>query len=217
MDEKHFWHQPGLIKPDIKPNGIRFPSPLGKFRLVEQLQALNMDGDMSLHQSNSSSNSSPAETPPGTPSNTPASTPHAPSRRDQSRLNGIPPFQNAAAPLIQDTSSPPPPFSTSTVPYSFPQPFATIPPTRSMFHCYSNPAYRPNFTAHYPNFQTESFPTYTFPYQPVIYSSTLQQQRTPPGCYNCGSQTHVGSECSSQNVEEITQKKAYQLEFDSDK
>ncbi|CAG9854365.1 unnamed protein product [Phyllotreta striolata] len=228
IEEKRdiLWPQQCLINPDAKPNGVRFPliGNVGKIRpyLVEQIQAMNLEGENSLHRSNSSSNSSLNETPPGTPSlmastTTPAPPPHGPGRgggaadMKGARSNGMP-FGGPSP--MPDTQSPPPNFSNNSVPYSFPQPFATLPPNRSMFHY--NQAYRPNFTAHFPNFPpTDNFPTYTFPYYPIMYSSSQYQPRTPPGCYNCGAPGHLGSECTSQNIEEITQKKTYVLDYTS--
>lgn len=206
----------------MKPNGIRFTPFItnhniskGQRYLVEQIQAMNLDSENSLHQSNSSGNSSPNETPPGTPSNTPATTPHGPGRGEANIRNGMP---FVTAPVIPDTTSPPPAFSNSSVPYSFHQQFATIPPNRSMFHF--NQAYRPSFTAQYPSFPTENNIIYTFSYPPLMNFSPFAA-RTQPGCYNCGAPNHVGSECTSQNIEDITQKKTFQLEYtplpDSDK
>ncbi|XP_057671183.1 uncharacterized protein LOC130902915 isoform X1 [Diorhabda carinulata] len=203
-----------LWPPEVKPNGIRFPL-MGKLSpcLVEQMQAINLEGENALHQSNSSSNSSPNDTPPGTPS----TTPHGPGRGGgetitKPRSNGIPPFGVNTCPDAQS----PPPFSNSTVPYSFQQPFTTLPHNRSMFHY--NPAFRATFTAQFPtpNFPTDTnYPPYTtVPYIPIMYSSPYPP-RTQPGCYNCGAPNHVGSECTSQNIEEITQKKTYVLDYNS--
>lgn len=216
-EEKHLiWPQQPILNPDVKPNGIRFPPFIGNVKpFLEQMQALNLEGENSLHQSNSSSNSSPNGTPPGTPISTPASTPHGPGRGDnKSRANGMPQFGISSGPPIHNTTPPPPPaFSNSSVPYSFPQPFTALPPNRSMFHF--TQAFRPTFTPPYQNYPTDnSFPTYTYPYMSVIISSHYPP-RTPPGCYNCGAPTHLGTECSSQNIEEITQKKTYQLEYTS--
>ncbi|KAJ8939252.1 hypothetical protein NQ318_015210 [Aromia moschata] len=202
VEEKQhlLWPHQGPVNPDAKPNGIRFPHFVGrKPFLVEQMHALNLDGENSLHHSNSSSNSSPNETPPGTP--------HGPGRGDAkpARLNGMPPFGPPASP----PPPPPPAFGSGSVPYSYPQQFAALPPNRSMFHY--NQAYRPAFTQ-YPNYPTDNFPTYSLPYIPLIYSSPYAA-RTPPGCYNCGAPGHAGSDCTGQNIEEITQKKAYQLEY----
>ncbi|XP_072377066.1 uncharacterized protein [Diabrotica undecimpunctata] len=204
---------------DLKPNGIRFPPIMGKMRpyLVEQIQAMNLEGENALHHSNSSSNSSPNETPPSTPSITPATTPHGPGRGGDAnakpRSNGMPPFGVSPGPPMPDTQSPPP-FSNSTVPYSFQQPFTTLPPNRSMFHY--NPAYRPTFTAQFPNPTfpptDTNYPPYTVPYFPIVYSSPYPP-RTPPGCYNCGAPNHVGSECTNQTIDEITQKKTYVLDY----
>lgn len=73
-------------------------------------------------------------------------------------------------------------------------------------------AYRPTFPHPYQNYPAEgSFPTCTYPYMSVIISS--HYPRTPSGCYNCGATGHLGTECPGQNIEEITQKKNYQLEF----
>ncbi|XP_050501763.1 proline-rich protein 36 isoform X4 [Diabrotica virgifera virgifera] len=204
---------------DLKPNGIRFPPIMGKMRpyLVEQIQAMNLEGENALHHSNSSSNSSPNETPPSTPSITPATTPHGPGRGGDAnakpRSNGMPPFGVSPGPPMPDTQSPPP-FSNSTVPYSFQQPFTTLPPNRSMFHY--NPAYRPTFTAQFPNPTfpptDTNYPPFTVPYFPFVYSSQYPP-RTPPGCYNCGAPNHVGSECTNQTIDEITQKKTYVLDY----
>ncbi|KAJ8920949.1 hypothetical protein NQ315_015742 [Exocentrus adspersus] len=217
-EDKHLiWaQQVAPLNPEVKPNGIRFPHFPGNFKpapfLVEQMQALSLDGENSLHQSNSSSNSSPNGTPPGTPSNTPAATPHGPGRGDKSRANGMPQF--GGAPIHNTTPPPPPVFSSSSVPYSFPQAFTALPPNnRSMFH-YTQ-AYRPTFTPQYQNYPTDnSFPTYTYPYMSLIISSQYPP-RTPTGCYNCGALNHMGTECPNQNIEEITQKKTYQLEYTS--
>lgn len=122
---------------------------------------------------------------------------------------------NPCPPPMPDTTSPPPPaYSNSSVPYSFPQPFAAaqLPPSRSMFHY--NQAYRPTFTPI--QYGDSNFPAYTIPYVPFVYSSPFPARTTTttqPGCYNCGAPNHVGSECTSQNIEEITQKKTYQVEY----
>ncbi|CAH1109034.1 unnamed protein product [Psylliodes chrysocephalus] len=221
VEEKRdsLWPQLGLINPDVKPNGIRFPpfvGNLGKIRpyLVEQMQAMNLEGENSLHQSNSSSNSSPNDTPPGTPANTPTTTPHGPGRGDtKPRSNGMSYGPSPGPPSMPDTQSPPPPnFSNSSVPYNFHQPFTTLPPNRSMFPY--NQTYRPTFTAQFPNYPTDNNFPYSLSYFPIMYSSQYQP-RTPPGCYNCGAPNHVGSECTSQNIEEITQKKTYVLDYNS--
>lgn len=127
---------------------------------------------------------------------------------------------NPCPPPMPDTTSPPPPaYSNSSVPYSFQQQFAAaaaaahLPPSRSMFHY--NQAYRPTFTPL--QYGDSNFPAYTIPYVPIVYSSPFPARTTTtttqPGCYNCGAPNHVGSECTSQNIEEITQKKNYQVEY----
>nr|CAH7750879.1 unnamed protein product [Callosobruchus chinensis] len=69
-------HHPQLHPPvppgDAKPNGVRFPAYIGggKVRpyLLEQMRALQLDGEnSSLHKSSSSRGSSPEITPPSTP------------------------------------------------------------------------------------------------------------------------------------------------------
>ncbi|KAG5897004.1 hypothetical protein JTB14_010756 [Gonioctena quinquepunctata] len=221
MEEKHLpdivWHLPNPMKPDLKPNGIRFPALVGKVRpyLVEQMQAMNLDGENSLHRSNSSSNSSLNETPPSTPLNTPASTPQGPGRGETttSRANGMPSGPSPGL-HIPDTTSPPPPPRNSSVPTVFRAFVLTPCPNRSMFQY--NPAYRPTFTAQYPAYPTtdtaNNFPPYTLPYFHLMFSSPYPA-RTPPGCFNCGAPNHVGSECTNQNIEEITQKKTFQLDY----
>ncbi|XP_060517847.1 zinc finger CCHC domain-containing protein 2-like isoform X2 [Cylas formicarius] len=204
-------------------NGMRLPFPMGNVRssVVDQMQSMTLDDTVHYH-SNSSSNSSPHQTPPDTPSNC-ASTNSTPLGRgplDKARSNGLP-----YAPLCDTTSPPPPAFNNF-------QTFATLPPNRSMFHYTTTSAYRPPVTgfAQYPYpscaaADTTPFPTYSFPYFSLMYSSypPLPQQqpagaatpqlRSPPGCYNCGAPGHLGPDCSQQNIEEITQKKTYRLRY----
>ncbi|XP_023018443.1 uncharacterized protein isoform X2 [Leptinotarsa decemlineata] len=161
------WSLPG------QPNGIRFPTCLSKAQpfLVEQMQALNLEGENSLHRSNSSDASSPNSTPPGTPSMIPVAI-QGLSREEPNPGSNVISVVTGPGAIIPDRTSPPPPFNNSSVPYSLPQPFATVPP-----------------------------------------NSPFQPRATPPGCFNCGALGHVGSECTSQNIEDITQKKTYQLEY----
>nr|CAH7741767.1 unnamed protein product [Callosobruchus chinensis] len=274
-------HHPQLHPPvppgDAKPNGVRFPAYIGggKVRpyLLEQMRALQLDGEnSSLHKSSSSRGSSPEITPPSTPKGgqptvmlpppPPAAigatgqpttaTPHGPGRGEKARMNGLPPYGNgqpqplqqqqpvASAPplpsvqqpppVVQpDTSSPPPTqqpppppppataFGNSSVPYAFQQ-FAQMPPNshqqaaQAQQQQHRPPAGAAFTVAQFPSYP-ENFPppTFTFPYMPLMYSSPFPAR--PPGCYNCGSPNHQGSECTGPHIDEITQKKAYQLEY----
>lgn len=112
---------------DTKPiNGMRF-CPYGKLPhqqsfLVDQMQALSLDGDNNLSSSGGSPSSSPTETP---------TTPHGPGRGGgggdgkQPRLNGVPPFQQQPQPqqppLCDATPPPPPlpPMANCSVPYTY--------------------------------------------------------------------------------------------------
>lgn len=109
---------------DTKPiNGIRFTTynkpPLQQTFLVDQMQALNLDGENNPPSLGGSPNSSPTETP---------TTPHGPGRgggggdSKQPRLNGVPPFQQQQPPLCDATPPPPslPPMVNCSVPYSYP-------------------------------------------------------------------------------------------------
>ncbi|KAJ3655164.1 hypothetical protein Zmor_014301 [Zophobas morio] len=218
---------PPHIKEVKQPNGIRFgvcPTKNNPRQFVEQFQALSIDGENSLHRSNSSSSSSLNQTPPETPAATPHSTQasQCPVRGgDKPRVNGMPTFVTAGGPTpglpICDTTSPPPPQpptqtfnNCSTVPYTTYSPFTAI-PSRSIFP-YTQP-YRPPFTTHFPSYQTNdnSYQAYTLPLMPFIYSSQFPHRN--PNCYNCGAMGHSGQDCTGQNIEDITQKKTYTIEF----
>lgn len=94
------------------------PPPPQSF-LVDQMQALGLDGDNNPSSSGGSPNNSPTETP---------TTPHGPGRGGgggdgkQPRLNGVPPFQAQQPPLCDATPPPPPlpPMANCSVPYSYP-------------------------------------------------------------------------------------------------
>lgn len=221
--EEKPWASPLVVHMDPKPiNGLRF-SPYTKLPqqqsfLIEQLQSLNLDGESSLHHSNSSSSSSLNHSPPGTPTVT---TPHGPGRGPdvKPRLNGVPPPQppyipapppsQSAPPLCETTPTPPPLPPTLAANCSVPYVSYPVPPpppnSRSIFQ------YRP------PQFQfpnQSDFISYTVPYVSYVYSSPLQYpQRLTPNCYNCGGQGHLGGECREQTIEDITQKKTYSLEY----
>lgn len=237
-------------------NGYRyatFKMPPHPF-IIEQMHAMSLDGENSLHQSaTSSGSSSPCQTPPGTPcgtTTTNSATPHGPGRggNTEKRVNGIggvfPAVSSAGgAPSAAsvgnmcDTTSPPP----FTVPYSFPQTFTSLPPPpmptavagRSIFPAFATPAapgapngptgaapnYRSPFSAPY-TYQTDTNSFTTFSYFPIMYSSPFPPppppraaQQPPPTCYNCGAPGHLGDNCLAQNIEDITQKKAYQLDY----
>ncbi|XP_045470308.1 extensin isoform X3 [Harmonia axyridis] len=177
------WVPPrGMLPDNLKPpNGLCYPPQYSHKipvpYLLEQMQALNMEGENSLHHSNSSSNSSLNQSPPETPT----VMPHGPGRGpEKPRMNGIPPpppptaFINNLPPMC-DTTPPPPAFNNCTVPYtSYPATYNQMPP--------NSPQFAP---------------------------------RQPTGCYNCGSTAHIGQDCTAQNIEEITQKKTYSLDYNN--
>ncbi|XP_068903366.1 uncharacterized protein [Tenebrio molitor] len=206
------------VKELKQPNGIRFsacptksvPRPF----VLEQFQALNIDGENSLHRSNSSSSSSLNQTPPETPAATPHSTSsQCPVREgEKPRVNGMPPFVTPGLSLCDTTSPPPPPtptFNNCSVPYTTYPTFTAIHTTRSMFPNYSA-SYRPPFP-HFTSYQTNdnSFPPYTPSYLPIFFPSSFLHSN----CYNCGAMGHAGQDCTGQNIEDITQKKTYTIEF----
>ncbi|GJQ83777.1 hypothetical protein Trydic_g5639 [Trypoxylus dichotomus] len=172
-------------------NGIQM------FYGIDQLRALKLEGENSLHCSTSSSNSSLNQSPPQTPTAT-LIPPHGPGRGGgngpagdaaKSRMNGMPPpFMaggvpppSAAAPPMCE-STPPPPFSNCTVPYS----------------------------NNYPSHVTlTAIPNSV---QQQHQQPQQQQQRNPTTCCNCGAIGHSGADCTAQTIEDITQK-AYSLEY----
>lgn len=198
---------------------------------LDQMRALKLEGENSLHCSTSSSNSSLNQSPPQTPTAS-LIPPHGPGRGvggncadTKSRMNGMPPpfvgVPPTAAvpppppPALCDSTQPPPPFSNCTVPYSNNYPSHVTPtaiPNRCIFQ-YST-AFRPSFTT---PFSYHPDTVFTSPYLPIpIYSSVQQQQaqhhRIPPTCCNCGAAGHIGPDCAAQTIEDITQK-AYSLEY----
>ncbi|VEN59956.1 unnamed protein product [Callosobruchus maculatus] len=153
-----------------------------------------------------------------------ASAPPPPAVQQQPPPGVVQP-DTSSPPPTQQPPPPPPPgtaFGNSSVPYPFQQ-FAQMPPNRSMFHYNQQQAaqaqqqHRPPagaaFTvAQFPPYP-ENFPppTFTFPYMPLLYSSHFPART--PGCFNCGSPNHQGHECTGPQIDEITQKKAYKLEY----
>ncbi|EFA04055.1 uncharacterized protein LOC660415 [Tribolium castaneum] len=190
-----------------QPNGIRLsacPTKNSHRHFVEHFQGLSLnDGENSLHRSNSSSSSSLNQTPPETP----AATPHPPQK---ARVNGMPFIPPAPGLPLCDTTSPPPPptptFNNCSVPYTTYQ-FTAI-PTRSMFPY--NQSYRPPFP-HFQSYQTNENSFQTYSYMPLMFSSPFPPRN--PNCYNCGAMGHSGQDCTGQNIEDITQKKTYMIEF----
>lgn len=201
------------------PNGL-LPVAANKCQpmyLAGELQALNLDGEATLpcSSSSTSSNSSDCQSPPDTPTDTAVVTPHGPGRGmdPKMKLNGsnLPPGLGAPTP----TGAPSPAdmnpttlFNNCSVPYTNQYPLAPAFHNRSIF--YSQAYQRP----HFPPYQTNSEILYPFPiqYLPVPYSSgALPQSKVT--CYNCGLGGHVGTDCKELTVEEITQKRGYQLDY----
>lgn len=221
----------GLCYPPF-PHSHKMPPPY----LLEQMQSLNLEGENALHRSSSSSNSSLNQSPPETPTVAPPSGPgRGNSVADKPRANGFPAFVNS---MCDAVSPPPPVFTACTVPYTTYftncqlQPNVVTTGGRSMFQYSAGPPYchRPiNFptpaNAPYPQNpppqpDTNSIPYTTIPYVSILYSSpapvtfaAAPQRHIPTGCYNCGSSGHQGQDCTEQNIEEITQKKSYTLEY----
>ncbi|KAF5306396.1 hypothetical protein FQA39_LY08905 [Lamprigera yunnana] len=226
------WVNTVMVRVDMKPpNGMRLPSSCTKVSeqyFIDQMQALNIEGDNSLHcsSSNSSSNNSLNQSPPDTPTTVPPVPHHGPGRGDnKSRMNGVPQYVNSGPPSMNigppvcDTTPPPPlpapALSNCSVPYTNypPQVTLTAIPNRSVFHY--NQHYRPPFSAPF-NYHPPEIYSYTCPYIPVVFSSTPSQiPHRNSNCFNCGAVGHAGADCSRQTIEEITQKKAYTLEYNS--
>ncbi|CAH0557858.1 unnamed protein product [Brassicogethes aeneus] len=209
MRSEHPWHTQYAVQ-----NGMRFPLPKMRPFLAEHMQAMSLDGENSLHHSNSSSDSSPNRTPPGTPHPPPP----APCLVGQKMRNGLPPPQYAVTTMCDAASPPPPPYSNCSLPYTYQQ--------FNRLGGYAYNSYRPPFaagppypTATYPP-PTENFATFaqTIPYVPLIYSSPFHPppsapRGTPPGCFNCGARAHQGADCALQSIEELT--KSFQLDFNT--
>lgn len=198
--------------------GVNLNSTCSRPFVLEQIQTLNLDtGDSSLHQSNSSSNSSLNQTPPETPAASVSS--HCVKRvggsGDKSQVNGIPPppppqatyGAQAGISLCDATTSPTPHFNNCSVPYTT-YPFTAI-PARSIFP-YTQ-SYRPPFP-HFSTNENSSFSAYPFHYMSIIYPNPQFPSRNP-NCYNCGAMGHMGQDCNGQNIEDITQKKTFTIEF----
>lgn len=217
------WLNPVMVRVDMKPpNGMRFPSytKLPEDYCLGQMQTLNWDVGNSLQCSSSSSSSTNSlnQSPPDTPT-VPTVPHHGPGRGEtKSRLNGVPQQYINTGHLniglaVCDTPPPPHPAPTlnnCSVPYSNYPPqmtFAAI-PNRSVYQ-----PYRPPFSTPF-NYPAPEMFSYTYPY--VFLSSTPSHlpNRTS-NCFNCGSVGHPGADCNGQTVEEITQKKAYTLEYNS--
>ncbi|KAB0800635.1 hypothetical protein PPYR_06375 [Photinus pyralis] len=219
------WINPVMVRVDMKPpNGIRLPpySKLPEEYCLGQMQALNLDVDNSLQCSSSSSSSTNSlnHSPPDTPT-VPTVPHHGPGRGEtKPRMNGVPqqyvntghPNMNVGLPVC-DTTPPPHPAPTlnnCSVPYSNypPQVTLTAIPNRSVYQ-----PYRPPFSAPF-TYPTPEMFSYTYPY--VFLSSTPSQlpNRTS-NCFNCGAVGHAGADCNGQTVEDITQKKAYTLDYNS--
>ena len=196
------WMNPFDFK---QPNGFSCqPNNKMTSYLIEQVQALKLEGENSLHCSASSSNSSLNQSPPQTPSAITAP-PHGPGRGDATkcRVNGIPFIPPPAGPNICE-STPPPPFSNCTVPYSSYQ-IPALAPNRCVYQ-YTQ-AFRPTFSSPFSYPHAENL--YNHPYMHIpLYSSVPSRNLN---CYNCGALGHVGSDCSAQTIEDITQK-AYIME-----
>lgn len=216
-----------VIPPNMPkmPNGLLpvTPNKCQPVYLAGELQALNLDGEATLQSSSSSasSNSSECQTPPDTPTDTTVVTPHGPGRGAMDmkmKMNGsnLPPGLGApGAPGVPGVPGAPSPaemnpttlYNNCTVPYTNQYPIPSF-HNRSIF--YSQAYHRPQF----PPYQTNSEIVFPFPiqYLPVPYSSGAVPS-SKVTCYNCGLGGHVGTECKEPTVEEITQKRGYQLEY----
>ncbi|XP_022908413.1 uncharacterized protein [Onthophagus taurus] len=196
-----------------------------------QMQALKLEGENSLHRSTSSSNSSLNQSPPQTPTTAIVSQ-HGPGRgvvvpdQQKPRLNGVPPFMTAGPPPPPESTPPPPP-TMSNVPYmnfpAPPPPISITMPNRCFISYPRHPPYTPGdtpFTT--PNDQQQHYTTASpylqFPFRISSMQQPAQQQqpqhRNLPttNCYNCGALGHNGTECTSQTIDDITQK-PYALEY----
>lgn len=200
--EKSPWIETVTLPANFKmPNGMlpvtqnKMHPPLPANYLANELQQLKLDEPLQCLSSSASSQSSDSHSPPDTPTD-PAIAPHGPGRGGS---------MNGGSSLPPGLPPPPPQelFTSCSVPYTnqqYPVPqFAN----RSL---YFSQTYRP------------PFPTgeiiYPFPYSfvPVPYSSGAVPQ-SKVTCYNCGLSGHVGPDCKESTIEEITQKRGYQLDY----
>ncbi|XP_019759685.2 arginine-glutamic acid dipeptide repeats protein isoform X1 [Dendroctonus ponderosae] len=221
-------------------NGLRiasnYPTSTNmRSSIADQLHSMSLTDESSHYHSSSSS--SPLQTPPDTPSNiAPASTTSTQSNRgpiDKCRMNGVPNFLTP----FGDTTSPPPPHG-----FTYPA-YAPIAHASDLpYRFYASPNFRPPTTV-FNQFQTatnqpfqgaqptgsETIPpsySYTIPYISLMYSSyphppqvpqpptnTIPLRNQPPGCYNCGATGHLGQDCPERNIDDITQKNTYSIDF----
>ncbi|XP_066246130.1 proline-rich protein 36 isoform X1 [Euwallacea similis] len=222
------WMNSSLVNPEGKQiNGLRiahmFPPPVNvRTSIADQMQPITDEGS----HYHSSSSSSPLQTPPETPSNL-APTPPNRAPLEKNRVNGLPNF----LPPFGDTTSPPPPAFT----------FPAFTPMGHRY--FNNPGYRPPVTTVFGQFAPNQAPfqgtqpsgpdsaapsyhtVFTTPaYVSVLYSSYPPNLQHPPaapvpprnhplGCYNCGASNHLGQECPQQNIDDITQKNTYSVDF----
>lgn len=171
--------------------------PLSANYLANELQQLQLDETLQCLSSSGSSRSSDSQTPPDTPTD-PAIAPHGPGRGGRVNGGNIPP---------PGLPPPPPPielYANCSVPYTtqqYPMPqFAN----RSLFF---SQAYRPQFPP------TEIiYNPFHYPYVPLPYSSGAVPQ-TKATCYNCGLSGHAGPDCKESTIEEITQRRGYQIDY----
>lgn len=177
------WHISNTLPPNMK---LANGAP---FSLSQNFEQLVLEGESSLHCSSSSasSHSSSNHSPPDTPSvGTPTATlqQHCPGRGANDPKNVANGFNDPAAPM-------PPTF----VPYPFP---------RSVI-------YRQQPTAYYHHQPPNGEVMFSIP--PYVYYSSPPPPHQPPNCFNCGGVGHLGELCKEQCIEDITQRKGYQLDY----
>lgn len=182
--------------------------PISANYLANELQQLQLDEKLQCLSSSASSQSSDTQSPPDTPTENqqPIITPHGPGRGiKQSNGSVAPP---PGLPIPQQEI-----FPNCSVPYSAPQFPQGIPqfPNRSIY--YNQSSYRPQFTPndHPPNIIYNPFP-YSY-VTPIPFSSNVPVTQSKATCYNCGLGGHLGPDCKESTIEEITQKRGYQIDY----
>lgn len=213
--DKAPWMDPVVIPSSIKiPNGM-LPVPQNKqMYLAGELQSLRLDGESALQRfrassSSESSNSSECQSPPDTPTE-PAIAPHGPGRGKPLQQQQQPPAPpqppiSHEQPLYAAAPNCPVPYAAAAAgQFAVPATFHN----RSLI--YSRAPYRAQ-----PQFAPGEvlYPFAPFPYLPVPLSSNAPAPPAKATCYNCGLGGHAGPDCKDCTIEEITQKRGYQLEW----